>query len=59
MSTTADRDSRVRQEVTEQGKRLREASERNGKPISQEAAEKFSRENFINSERRQSERNRK
>jgi hypothetical protein len=47
-----ERESRVREEIQRMGETLRKQSEKNGKPQSQEAAEKHAREVFVNNERR-------
>lgn len=47
-----EREARVRDEIQRKGRELREQSEKNGKPQTQEAAEKYARELFVNNERR-------
>lgn len=50
--TPAEKESRVREEIQRMGAELRKQSERNGKPQTQEAAEKYARELYVNNERR-------
>jgi TFIIF-interacting CTD phosphatase-like protein len=52
MTSDRERESRVREEIQRTGRELRENSEKNGKPQSQQAAEKYARELFERNERR-------
>lgn len=47
-----EREARVREEIQRKGKELREQSEKNGKPQTQEAAERYARKLFVDNERR-------
>ncbi len=53
-----EKERRVREEIQRMGRTLREQSEKNGKPQTQEAAEKYARELYVNNERRNPPRNR-
>lgn len=48
----AEKERRVREEIQRMGRELREQSEKNGKPQTQSAAEKYARELYENNERR-------
>lgn len=47
-----EKERRVRDEIQRMGSELRKQSEKNGKPQSQEAAEKYARDLYVNNERR-------